>query len=419
MGVYARPVNGGGNIVGFCIGAYVYCDEIYIEVSELMELLKYEADDNCYLPSSNTVNLRLYANSVNILNGGVWFDALYDDCLGSETAGFVTSLLYHVLTGNYGDYFSSSDYNKDDEMVESVKKMLYDRCYPVSAENLDIPSDYAAALTELSSLISDGTSAIGMTMESLSKLIAGAPGASRIYESLGICFSNFSENVASEADGLWKNVEFGSLVLEEVILVVSLQFKYEENIAILDLLIEEETNPRVVSIYEKVKSELDVYYANKALGLLNTLVTNPKIRDTFVANTVDELKDFAESGIQFTNPYLVAYKLTVFVADDILNGEALYDAQNGIYRMHNSLELYMPSLADAIDDYYNNPTKQNEQRLLAVASVAAHMRLLATDYCIEYLESKMFNNDTEAFEMEKESIEHYIKNLNSLYDALS
>ena len=110
--------------------------------------------------------------------------------------------------------------------------------------------------------------------------------------------------------------------------------------------------------------------------------------------------------------------MTCFIADNIFHGEDLYDAQDNIYKIYNTIELYIPTLEDAIDDYYNNPNEQNEKRLLAVAAIAANLRIQADEYCIDYLESKLFNNDTEPFESEKEDMELYLKNIQNLYNEM-
>jgi len=120
-----------------------------------------------------------------------------------------------------------------------------------------------------------------------------------------------------------------------------------------------------------------------------------------------------------SNPYDGAYEITCYLANEVFNGEKIYNAQDSIYRIHNTLELYIPSFKDAIEDYHDNPIPDNTDRLIAIAVIAANLRIQAADYCIDYVGNKVFNNNTEMFEMEKQALELALQNIKKIFIELS
>ena len=412
--IYAKKYAGGETVSGFCVGAYVYTDNIYIELQELMDLLEYQCEDNCYVPSDYTVNLKLYANALNIADGGIQFDTLYES-LKSEMDGRIRSILYHLFTLDWGDMISSNDYYTDEELVKAIKQMLYTRNYPVDTSKLNIDYGIMESLGGLFSMVESGMDATAMTMgewEYRFAAILRDDGFGDVFGNLKLACNNFSEN-AEAIGSVIEIADFEALLIDEVTLMTTLQFQYEENITVLNSLIKNETNQNVISVYEKVKNELMSYYASQAQGVLKTLSSNREIRDTVVGGLIDWATEEAKEGFlqktALSNPYYVAYEITCFFANEVFNGEELYDAQDGLYRMHNTLTLYVPSLESAIIDYYESPTKANLDRVISTAIVTANLRIQASDYCIDYVGSKIFNNDTEAYEIEKGNLEHYLK----------
>ena len=422
--VYATKDGENGNVPGFCIGAYVYTGDVFIELQELMDLLEYQNEENCYVPSDFTVNLRLYSNALRILNSGANFDAQYES-LHSENVGWWTSLLYRFFTLEWGNLISSNNYYTDEELVEAIKQMLFDRSYPVDTSQIEANYEVMQALGGLFSILEDGTDAIGMTMGELEYCFAAIlreDGFGDLFGSLKTACNNFSEKMGIIESGI-NNIEFAGLMIEEVAVMVTLQFQYEENIAVLELLIENETDPKVIAIYEKVKKALMAYYCGQATGVFHTWTTNEKIREKVGEGIVDfcveEAKDDFMKKTALSNPYYVAYEITCFLANEVFNGEKLYDAQDGIYRIHNTLEFYIPSLRDAIDEYYDNPITGNAERVIASSVIAAELRIQAADYCIDYAGNKVYYNDTEAFENEKHVLEAALQNIKNIFAEFS
>jgi len=47
------------------------------------------------------------------------------------------------------------------------------------------------------------------------------------------------------------------------------------------------------------------------------------------------------------------------------------------------------------------------------------LRIQAADYCIDYVGNKVFNNNTEMFEMEKQALELALQNIKKIFIKLS
>lgn len=422
--VYATKVGETQYVPGFCVGAYVYTDNIFIEFQEFMDLLEFQREENCYIPSDVTVDLKLYANALHILNGGANFDAQYESLHG-ETFGWWSSLLYKLLNGKWENVIESNDYNTDEEIVEAIKQMLYDRSYPVDISQIQVNYEGIQALGGLFSMLEDGTNIIGMTMEEWDKYfgdILKAEGFGDVFGNLSSMCDDFNEMLGSAQNTIEK-FELVKMKIEEVTVMVTLQFKYEENMAVLDLLIENEDNTKVIAVYEKVKEELMAYYGGIANGLFHTWKTEGGIREAVVDDLlgfcIEKSEDAFMKKASLSNPYCIAYEITCFVANEVFHGEALYDAQDGIYRIHNSLETYLPSMRNAINDYYSTPTRENTDRLIATAVIAANLRIQASDYCIDYVSSKVFDNSEDVYKNEKTVFESTLQNIKNIFAELS
>ena len=422
--VYATKEGETQYVPGFCIGAYVYTDEIFIELQEFMELLEFRREENCYVPSDSTLDLKLYANALHILNGGANFDALHES-FADETVGWVSSLLYHLFTLDWGDMFSSNVYYTDDEIVAAIKQMLYDRCYPVNITQIGYDNEIMKSIGGLLSLLEDGTDTIGMEMGELEYCFAALlreDGFGDLFGSLKTVCNKFS-NLMKTGGNIVSSVEFYDLMMEEVVVMATIQFKYEENMAVLDLLIKNETDTKVIAIYEKVRKELQSYYAEKADAVFQTLINNSETRNKFVENIIEFGVEKSKEGFlkktALANPYYLAYEITCFVANETLHGEALYEAKDGIYRMHNTLEFYLPSMRNAVVDYYSSPTKDNAERLIAISVIAANLRIQASDYCIDYISSKVFDHSEEVYKNEKKVFEDTLQNIKKIFAEIS
>ena len=379
-------------VADFCVGAYVYLGNIFIELNELLELIGFVNNSNGWIPSNNTVDYDLVLIVNQIIYDGEQFDLQYE-AMFNETFSKISSTLSYLTSFNTEGLLNNLDYKTDREIIASIKMSLLGNQYD-SVANVVPSNDNIKSIQNLLSIMGDyGIDVIDAeldifydyTLDQLLKLDIGADtilndgllkGIDGVQNKLGKI--SFGLDVL---DKVGKAGEACNATLTEIIIMAALADNYEKNMMILDSLIANSTGEMKL-VYQKVKDELSQYYDDLTNGIFESIKKNENIQKEWANFALSFASSALESKIDMV---ALPYTLLLKGLNAIFMFNEMHDAQSGIFTIHYSLETAEKSLTEALERYRKNPTEDNKQTLIATAVIVGNLKIKGDEYCYDFV----------------------------------
>ena len=389
--VYASQ-NARSVVADFCVGAYVYLGNIFIELNELLELIAFVESNGQWFPSNTSIDWNFYTKANQMLYAGSQFEMQYDAMNQNAWPLAIAAVLHHLAfdPGSLGAYLTNG-YTYEKEIVDSIQATLFaqsvtsgivtnDYCY--SDELWKIVADIAAELT----FAEDGVRA-EVLLQKTGKELLDSIGAQADDIML---YNDLLNKCVKGASTVWyvtqsvmevKNVY--DLSVKDALMMSAICDQYYSNVALIDALIANETNEDLRRIYKRVKSEMDSYYQNVLPDIMWEISNNSDVQAQYFTSLTNLIEGTTmmvmESG---------AGAVVLIVSNGIntiLMGDQMMSAFDGILSIGYSLQIMEPILEEALNDYYTNPTDENQKRLLNIALYVGDLRVKGAKYCYDYV----------------------------------
>lgn len=416
--VYAYTTDYNKDVIpGFCVGSYVYSGNIFIELEELMDLLSYtRLPDGSYVQPNDPRDYSAISIASQILGKSQEFDLTYDS-LVNKYVGTALSDIYYGVTLQWNELEKKKiNSDPDIEIIASIKESLVQAMGSLPAAQQKEADEFLKFMTDtLPDVFEYGDKAtIELMFTTNFKNLTDFENhilLSQILGELGEVFKGVG--LAFDIHEFWISCEnLGSVTATEIYIMYCLAQNYDYNKAILANLINNAATDEMKAIYRKVDRELELYYNNLMLGILQTGATNPEIREKAV-DTIAAALNVAgfSSGAVFgkINIYAAVYAAVSSYVDAALGGTKVYNAQDKIYTFKESLDLLTPDLEKAITTYQNSPTPENKQNMINYAIIVGNLRCKSIDACIEFIYSQYIRN----------AFDYYFNDSNALWNRHS
>ena len=386
--VYASQ-NARSVVADFCVGAYVYLGNIFIELNELLELIAFVESNGQWFPSNTSIDWNFYTKANQMLYAGSQFEMQYDAMNQNAWPLAIAAVLHHLAfdPGSLGAYLTNG-YTYEKEIVDSIQAALFSQSI-TSGVVKDKDCDSNVLLEIVADIAGDVVfSDSGVSAEALLQLtgkellnIIGA-------EADDIMLYNDILNKCVQGAGVvWyvtkatlevKNVY--DLSVKDAIMMSAICDQYHNNVALIDELIANETNEDLRRIYKRVKSEMDSYYQNVLPDIMWELCNNSDVQAQYFTSLSALIKGVV-TMVEGGGPILFVAE----GANKILLGGEMMSAFDGILSIGYSLKIMEPVLEEALNEYYANPTDENQKRLLNIALYVGDMRVKGAQYCYDYV----------------------------------
>lgn len=416
--VYAYTTDYNKDVIpGFCVGSYVYSGNIFIELEELMNLLSYtRLPDGSYVQPNDPRDYSAISIASRILGKSQEFDLTYDS-LVNKYVGTALSDIYYGVTLQWNELEKKKiNSDPDIEIIASIKESLVQAMGSLPAAQQKEADEFLKFMTDtLPDVFEYGDKAtIELMFTTNFKNLTDFENhilLSQILGELGEVFKGVG--LAFDIHEFWISCEnLGSVTATEIYIMYCLAQNYDYNKAILANLINNAATDEMKAVYRKVDRELELYYNNLMLGILQTGATNPEIREKAV-DTIAAALNVAgfSSGAVFgkINIYAAVYAAVSSYVDAALGGTKVYNAQDKIYTFKESLDILTPDLEKAITTYQNSPTTENKQNMINYAIIVGNLRCKSIDACIEFIYSQYIRN----------AFDYYFNDSNALWNRHS